>query len=107
MAWTRGSRRCSREAAAGRRRPLGSGAGHDAVVLAAAMPVGMLFVRSPGGLSHQPAESVTRPTPRRPSTPVRARPRTWPRERHSTSSSGGAFSKQGPEHEDRPSRSSL
>jgi allantoate deiminase len=34
------------------------GAGHDAVALAAAMPVGMLFVRCAGGVSHAPAESV-------------------------------------------------
>ena len=37
---------------------LASGAGHDAVALAAAMPVGMLFVRCAGGASHSPAESV-------------------------------------------------
>ena len=37
---------------------LPSGAGHDAVALAAAMPVGMLFVRCAGGVSHTPAESV-------------------------------------------------
>jgi allantoate deiminase len=37
---------------------LPSGAGHDAVALAAAMPVGMLFVRCAGGVSHAPAESV-------------------------------------------------
>ncbi len=35
-----------------------SGAGHDAMVLAAHMPVAMLFVRSPGGISHHPDESV-------------------------------------------------
>lgn len=33
-----------------------SGAGHDAMALAASMPVGMLFVRCRGGLSHHPAE---------------------------------------------------
>ena len=37
---------------------LPSGAGHDAAALAAAMPVGMLFVRCAGGVSHSPAESV-------------------------------------------------
>jgi allantoate deiminase len=37
---------------------LTSGAGHDAMVLAARVPVAMVFVRSPGGLSHHPAESV-------------------------------------------------
>lgn len=35
-----------------------SGAGHDAVQLAALAPVGMLFVRCAGGVSHDPAESV-------------------------------------------------
>jgi len=35
-----------------------SGAGHDAVVMAARVPSAMLFVRSPGGISHHPAESV-------------------------------------------------
>ncbi|MEO8482026.1 MAG: allantoate amidohydrolase [Acidobacteriota bacterium] len=35
-----------------------SGAGHDAMVLASRMPVGMLFVRSPGGISHHPDETV-------------------------------------------------
>jgi len=33
-----------------------SGAGHDAMALAASMPVGMLFVRCRGGISHHPAE---------------------------------------------------
>ena len=35
-----------------------SGAGHDAMVLAYRVPAAMLFLRSPGGLSHHPAESV-------------------------------------------------
>jgi allantoate deiminase len=35
-----------------------SGAGHDAMILAARMPVAMLFLRSPGGISHHPDESV-------------------------------------------------
>jgi allantoate deiminase len=35
-----------------------SGAGHDAVPLASAMPVGMLFLRCAGGVSHDPAEAV-------------------------------------------------
>jgi allantoate deiminase len=35
-----------------------SGAGHDAMILAAIVPVAMLFLRSPGGISHHPAESV-------------------------------------------------
>ena len=39
--------------------PLTSGAGHDAVEMANMAPVGMLFVRCKGGISHNPAESVT------------------------------------------------
>jgi len=35
-----------------------SGAGHDAMVMAARVPSAMLFLRSPGGISHHPAESV-------------------------------------------------
>ncbi len=35
-----------------------SGAGHDAMVLAARVPTAMLFLRSPGGISHHPAETV-------------------------------------------------
>jgi allantoate deiminase len=35
-----------------------SGAGHDAMVMAACMPTAMLFLRSPGGISHHPAEAV-------------------------------------------------
>jgi allantoate deiminase len=35
-----------------------SGAGHDAMILAASMPAAMLFIRTPGGLSHHPDESV-------------------------------------------------
>jgi allantoate deiminase len=35
-----------------------SGAGHDAMVLAPYMPVGMIFLRSPGGISHHPDEAV-------------------------------------------------
>ena len=38
---------------------LPSGAGHDAVTLSAITPVAMLFVRCAGGISHNPAESVT------------------------------------------------
>jgi beta-ureidopropionase / N-carbamoyl-L-amino-acid hydrolase len=33
-----------------------TGAGHDAGVLAARLPTGMLFVRNPSGVSHSPAE---------------------------------------------------
>jgi allantoate deiminase len=35
-----------------------SGAGHDAMIIAARMPAAMLFVRSPGGVSHHPDERV-------------------------------------------------
>jgi len=38
-----------------------SGAGHDAVAMARLCPVGMLFVRCAGGISHNPAESVADP----------------------------------------------
>lgn len=40
----------------GKRMP--SGAGHDAMVMAARLPTAMLFLRSPGGLSHHPDEAV-------------------------------------------------
>jgi allantoate deiminase len=35
-----------------------SGAGHDAMVLARMMPIAMLFLRTPNGISHHPDESV-------------------------------------------------
>jgi allantoate deiminase len=35
-----------------------SGAGHDAMILAEKVPGAMIFLRSPGGISHDPAESV-------------------------------------------------
>ena len=38
---------------------LASGAGHDAVMLSTITPVALLFVRCAGGVSHNPAESVT------------------------------------------------
>jgi allantoate deiminase len=38
---------------------MASGAGHDAVAMSALTEVGMLFVRCKGGISHNPAESVT------------------------------------------------
>lgn len=41
-------------------RRLVSGAGHDAAVMASLSPMAMLFVRSPGGISHHPDESVRR-----------------------------------------------
>lgn len=37
-----------------------SGAGHDAAVMASIGPAAMLFVRSPGGVSHHPDERVRR-----------------------------------------------
>jgi hydantoinase/carbamoylase family amidase len=40
-------------------RLLPSGAGHDAVALAALCPVAMLFVRCAGGISHNPAEAIS------------------------------------------------
>jgi allantoate deiminase len=39
-------------------RRLVSGAGHDAMVLARRIPAAMIFLRSPGGISHNPAETV-------------------------------------------------
>jgi allantoate deiminase len=39
-------------------RTMTSGAGHDAMILAPKIPSAMLFLRSPGGLSHHPDESV-------------------------------------------------
>ena len=38
---------------------LPSGAGHDAMAFAGVLPIGMLFVRCRGGISHNPAESIT------------------------------------------------
>ena len=35
-----------------------SGAGHDAMIMAGRVPAAMLFLRSPGGLSHHPDEAV-------------------------------------------------
>jgi allantoate deiminase len=37
---------------------MASGAGHDAMMIARLMPASMLFLRSPGGISHHPDESV-------------------------------------------------
>jgi allantoate deiminase len=36
-----------------------SGAGHDAGPIAGVAPTAMLFLRSPGGVSHHPDEAVT------------------------------------------------
>ena len=38
---------------------LASGAGHDGLAMASLCPIGMLFVRCLGGISHNPAESIT------------------------------------------------
>ena len=38
---------------------MASGAGHDAMILAAKIPTAMIFLRTPGGISHDPAESVS------------------------------------------------
>lgn len=40
-------------------RHLPSGAGHDAMAVASLCPVGMMFVRCKGGISHTPEESIT------------------------------------------------
>ena len=37
---------------------MASGAGHDAMILAERVPAAMIFLRTPGGISHDPAESV-------------------------------------------------
>jgi len=39
-------------------RRMASGAGHDAMVMATRLPAAMLFLRSPCGISHHPAEAV-------------------------------------------------
>jgi allantoate deiminase len=36
-----------------------SGAGHDAMILADEVPSSMIFLRTPGGISHDPAEFVS------------------------------------------------
>jgi allantoate deiminase len=46
------------EAAGYEAQTLSSGAGHDAMVMATRLPAAMLFLRSPGGISHHPAEAV-------------------------------------------------
>jgi allantoate deiminase len=46
------------EAAGFPARQMPSGAGHDAMVMATRVPTAMLFLRSPGGISHHPAEAV-------------------------------------------------
>ena len=37
---------------------MASGAGHDAMILAPKLPCAMIFLRTPGGISHDPAEAV-------------------------------------------------
>jgi allantoate deiminase len=37
---------------------MASGAGHDAMILAEKIPAAMVFLRTPGGISHDPAESA-------------------------------------------------
>jgi allantoate deiminase len=37
---------------------MASGAGHDAMILAEKIPAAMIFLRTPGGVSHDPSESV-------------------------------------------------
>ena len=39
---------------------MASGAGHDAMIMAEKVPSAMIFLRTPGGISHDPAESVGR-----------------------------------------------
>ena len=39
-------------------RSITSGAGHDAMIVARRVPAAMLFLRTPGGLSHHPDEAV-------------------------------------------------
>jgi allantoate deiminase len=43
----------------GREFALPSGAGHDAMAMAALCPVGMVFVRCRGGVSHTPEEFLS------------------------------------------------
>ena len=47
------------EACGWRAMKMPSGAGHDAVAMADLVPVGMIFVRCEGGVSHNPAEKIT------------------------------------------------
>ena len=46
------------EAAGFPAKSMSSGAGHDAMVMSTRVPAAMLFLRSPGGISHHPAEAV-------------------------------------------------
>jgi hydantoinase/carbamoylase family amidase len=59
-AWLQDALAASVERAGVRVRRLPSGAGHDAMILAQVVDVGMLFVRcGAGGVSHNPAETIT------------------------------------------------
>ena len=40
-------------------RHLPSGAGHDGMAIVEIAPIGMVFVRCKGGVSHNPAEAVS------------------------------------------------
>jgi len=46
----------SAERVTGKKRLMGSGAGHDGVMMSQVMPIGMIFVRCRAGLSHHPDE---------------------------------------------------
>ena len=59
-----------------------SGAGHDAMILAEKVPSAMIFLRTPGGISHDPAESV-----------VAGRRREGDRVRIASSRSAGFFAR--------------
>jgi allantoate deiminase len=49
---------CAVEAAGFPAHRMMSGAGHDAMIMAGKLPASMLFLRSPGGISHHPDENV-------------------------------------------------
>ena len=52
------NRRCDSATRAANRIRMVSGAGHDAMILAEKVPAAMIFLRTPGGISHDPAETV-------------------------------------------------
>jgi allantoate deiminase len=56
--WLTGLLTDAMEAAGYAGKTMPSGAGHDAMVMAARVPAAMLFLRSPGGISHHPSETV-------------------------------------------------
>jgi allantoate deiminase len=56
--WLTGLLTDAMEAAGYAAKTMPSGAGHDAMVMAARVPAAMLFLRSPGGISHHPSETV-------------------------------------------------